>query len=172
MKDELYACRDYFTLAYSGAVPITANYNDELFIGASYAAATWKGFLAKKSVLDADNTTSTESGVMMFYNTTGTATLATLKNHTQGDVSVATVTTINAEAQAAGLYKADGARGTTVATQSWTHQELGYRVRYKDGQAEFVPANRVSPTTDIADLIQSTDWVVADKTKALNNWMP
>ena len=170
LKDELYACRDYFTLAYSGAVPITANYNDELFIGASYAAATWKGFLAKKSVLDADNTTSTESGVMMFYNTTGTATLATLKNHTQGDVSVATVTTINAEAQAAGLYKADGARGTTVATQSWTHQELGYRVRYKDGQAEFVPANRVSPTTDIADLIQSTDWVVADKTKALNNW--
>lgn len=165
LKDELYACRDYFTLAYEDTVS-TAAYNDELFIGTSYAAATWKGFLAKDAVLSANSLTAGNSGVMMFYNTTGTATLATLKNHTQGDIDVATVTGINAESQGAGLYRADGTRGADVATQSWTHQDIGYRIRYKDGEAEFVPANRVSPTTDIADLIQETEWVVPDTIKA------
>ena len=165
LKDELYACRDYFTLAYEDTVS-TAAYNDELFIGTDYANATWKGFLAKDAVLSANSLTEGNSGVMMFYNTTGTATLATLKNHTQGDIDVATVTGINAESQGAGLYRADGTRGADVATQSWTHQDIGYRIRYKDGEAEFVPANRVSPTTDIADLIQETEWVVPDTIKA------
>lgn len=165
LKDELYGCRDYFTLAYEDTVS-TAAYNDELFIGTDYANATWKGFLAKDAVLSANSLTEGNSGVMMFYNTTGTATLATLKNHTQGDIDVATVTGINAESQGAGLYRADGTRGADVATQSWTHQDIGYRIRYKDGEAEFVPANRVSPTTDIADLIQETEWVVPDTIKA------
>ena len=165
LKDKLYACRDYFTLAYEDTVS-TAAYNDELFIGTDYANATWKGFLAKDAVLSANSLTEGNSGVMMFYNTTGTATLATLKNHTQGDIDVATVTEINAESQGAGLYRADGTRGADVATQSWTHQDIGYRIRYKDGEAEFVPANRVSPTTDIADLIQETEWVVPDTIKA------
>ena len=166
LKDELYACRDYFTLAYEDTVS-TAAYNDELFIGASYAAATWKGFLAKDAVLSANSLTAGNSGVMMFYNTTGTATLATLKNHTQGDIDVATSTAaVNVNSQGAGLYRADGTRGSDAATQSWTHQDIGYRVRYKDGAAEFVPANRIRPNTDIADLIQETEWVVPDTIKA------
>lgn len=165
LKDELYACRDYFTLAYSDTVS-TAAYNDELFIGADYANATWKGFLAKNSVLSANSLTEGSSGVMMFFNTTGTATLATLKNHTQGDIAVATITSVTGSSQGAGLYRADGTRGNTVATQSWTHQDIGYRVRYKDGAAEFVPANRIRPNTDIADLIQETEWVVPDTIKS------
>lgn len=164
LKDELYACRDYFTLAYSDTVS-TAAYNDELFIGASYAAATWKGFLAKDAVTGANALTAGNSGVMMFYNTTGTASTGTLKNHTQGDIDVATITAVNGDSQGAGLYRADGTRGSTISTQSWTHQDIGYRVRYKDGEAEFVPANRVRPNTNIADLIQETDWVVPD------NWL-
>ena len=165
LKDELYACRDYFTLAYEDTVS-TAAYNDELFIGASYAAATWKGFLAKDAVLSANSLTAGNSGVMMFYNTTGTATTGTLKNHSASDAAVATVTAINAAAEGAGLYRADGTRGSTVSTQSWTHQDIGYRVRYKDGAAEFVPANRIRPNTDISDLIQETEWVVPDTIKS------
>jgi hypothetical protein len=163
LKDELYACRDYFAVSFDGmANENLPEYNDELFIGASYATATWTGFLAKIIISGGTSLTDSQSGVMMFYNTSGTATATTIKNHSASDVSVATITEVGTTSQGAGLYKADGGRGNSVSTQSWTHQELGYRVRYKDGDAAFVPANRVSPTTDIADLIQSTDWVVPD----------
>lgn len=171
LKDELYACRDYFTLAYDASTS-TPDYDDELFIGASYAAATWKGFLAKNVVTSSDSSTGVAAGLMMFYNTTGTATLATLYNHTQGDIAVATVTSLDAGALGAGLYRADGFRGSTVATQSWTHQELGYRVRYKDGVENFVPANRIAPQTPYADLIQTTDWVVPDSQVSVGGWTP
>lgn len=158
LKDELYACRDYLTLAYD--TPLTeANYNDELFIGASYAAATWKGFLAKTIATNAAG--DAVSGVMMFYNTTGTPTLADIKNHSNSDATVATITQIGASAQGAGLYRADGGRGATVATQSWTHQDLGYTIRYKDQQLAFTPANRLAPTTPTTALIQDTREVVA-----------
>jgi len=171
LKDELYACRDYFTLAYDASTS-TPDYDDELFIGASYAAATWKGFLAKNVVTSSDSSTGVAAGLMMFYNTTGTATLATLYNHTQGDIAVATVTSLDAGALGAGLYRADGFRGSTVATQSWTHQNLGYYVRYKDGAADFVPANRIAPQTPYASLITSTDWVVADAQISTGAWVP
>ncbi len=167
LKDELYACRDYFALAFDTmANEDTPSYNDELFIGASYATATWTGFLAKIVITGGTGLTNSQSGLMMFYNTSGTATLATIKNHSAGDIDVATVTEVNSSSQGAGLYRADGTRGDTVATQSWTHQEIGYRIRYKDGAAEFVPANRINPTQDIASLIQETDWFVPDTIKA------
>lgn len=173
LKDELYACRDYFALAYEDSVSVP-DYNDELFIGADYGTATWKGFLAKDVVQNSGSPSeiTTNSGLMMFYNTTGTATLATLKNRTQGDIDVATVTEVGAASQGAGLYRADGGRGDDVDTQSWTHQDIGYRVDYDEGQAEFVPANRISPRTDIADLIKETNWVVPDILQSLaNTWI-
>lgn len=168
LKDELYACRDYFALAYNLPTS-TPSPNDELYIGASYATATWKGFLVKQEITDATGQVGNYSGTMMFYNTTGTATTGTIYNHSQSDTAVATVTSVSAASTAAGLYRADGTRGDTVATQSWTHQDLGYRCQYKEGAAAFVPANRVRPTTDITDLIQATNWVVPDTIKETGN---
>ena len=171
LKDYLYACRDYETLAYDTGTSAPLP-DDELFIGASYAAATWKGFLAKQVIDDANSTTGYTAGVMMFYNTTGTATAATIYNHSQGDISVATVTSVGASAQGAGLYRADGTRGSTVATQSWTHQDLGWRVRYKEGVLDFVPANRAAPLASYTDLIETTDWFVADAQVSTGAWGP
>jgi hypothetical protein len=166
LKDELYACRDYVTLAYD--TPLTEPaYNDELFIGASYAAATWKGFLAKQITTSAAS--DDVSGIMMFYNTTGTPSTGAIKNHSALDAAVATITSTDVSSQGAGLYRADGSRGTTVSTQSWTHQEIGYSARYKDADLEFTPANRLAPTTPQEDLIQSTVYVVAATRKTFGD---
>lgn len=171
LKDCLYACRDYETLSYTTQVS-EALAGDELYIGASYATATWKGFLAKQVIEDADATTGDTDGIMMFYDTTGTATAATIYNHTRSDAAVATVVTVGAASQGAGLYKAVGTRGNTVATQSWEHQDIGWRIRYKDGVENFVPANRAAPLTDYADLIETTDWFVADAQVSTGGWGP
>lgn len=165
LKDYLYAVRDYVTLGYEYEV-IQSNPGDELYIGASYATATWKGFLAKDSVDSADTTTGEGAGVYMFYDTTGTPTAGLIYNHTQGDVQVAAVTVIGAEPQGAGLYKAVGDR----TTRSWEHQDIGYTVDYKGQLVPFQPANRISPTTDFADLITSTDWVIAGGQVSGGGW--
>ena len=159
LKDELYACRDYLALAYNLRTDIP-NPGDELYMGASYATATWKGFLAKEQVTGSAGQDGNFSGSMMFYNTTGTPSTGTIYNHTKSDVATATITATSAASYGAGLYRADGGRGTTPTTQSWQHMDIGWNVTYKDGVADFVPANRIRPTEDIETLIQSTDWVV------------
>lgn len=167
LKDYLYAVRDYFAVEYE-SVPesvLQAHINDEMFIGTSYADATWKGRVAKVVTTDQKDESSTV--VIMFYDTEGEYSPGDLYNHTQGDVLFG-ASVSSGVSRGAGLYKAVGDR----LARSWVHQDIGYNVRFKNGETPFVPANRIRPNTNIEDLIQATEWFVADGLVNQGLWQP
>ena len=165
LKDYLYAVRDYVSLAYTTEPlsTISPNIDDEMYQGTSYADATWKGFIAK--IVTRGEISSSSSGAIMFYGTSGTYAPGNLYNNTQGGILFGT-TSGQAQSQGAGLYKAVGDR----QSKSWVHQDLGDSIRFKDGKQPFVNANRIRPNTDIESLIQDTDWFVADGVVSSSNW--
>jgi len=172
-KDFLYACRDYLSASFdSGTNKPTLG--DELFQGATYNTATWKGYLVRIGPITGDfDGGNNAAGTMSFYNTTGTMSSGlAIRNHTRLDATVANIVTVGVDAIGAGLYKAVGTRGVIPSTQSWQHQELGWNVAFTNGgTAEFQPLNTALQNADISTLIQTTDWKVptADDPNIGNN---
>lgn len=172
-KDFLYAARDYFSASFDTGLN-KPTLGDELFQGALYALASWKGYVARFGPVTGDfDGGGNAAGTMSFYNTTGTMSAGlAIRNHTRADATVGSITAVGVDAIGAGLYKASGGRGTTFSTASWQHQDLGWNVGFNTGgTAQFQPLNTALQNADITTQIQTTDWKVptADDPNIGNN---
>lgn len=173
LKDQLYATRDYLAANFSAGSNEPAN-GDTLFQGASFGAATWIGQVAKHTLTAGSwgtGATTPASGTMMFYNTSGTLTAAAIKNHSQSDVTVATIGTFgvgNAVSTAAGLYVALGGRGSQAAGQpitgqSWQWCDLGWTMQYDNAVVDFDDMNvglEVANAAQNKSNVVTTGWKV------------
>lgn len=166
LKDKVYATRDMLAIPFTAGTT-TPNLMDVLYQGASFAAATWSGVLAKMDgVTGSWSTGGDAAGVVMVYNTTGSIGAGTVKNHSQSDAVVFTAdvaSRISPPSTAGALYRADGARGATIPTQSWQVCDLGWSVPYVNGgsnpaHADFLDMNVAFKSTEITDQLKSTTW--------------
>lgn len=164
LKDTLYATRDYLAVSFTSGTTEPA-IGDMLYQGASLGASTFSGQVVKIVLTSGSwNPTSggNAAGVIMFYNVLGTISAAALNNDTQSVSAIATASTSTATSTAAGLYRADGERGNTIADQSWQWCDLGWNVQYNNGAVEFVDMNvaltLVNSATGAAADYGVTDW--------------
>lgn len=138
-----------------------------LYQGASLGSAAWSGTVAaivlSSGTWTSSYATGNAAGTIMFYNTSGTISNATVNNYTQSANGVLTITGSGSsvQAQAAGLYVATGARGNTVSTQSWQWCDLGWNIAYSGGVSSFINMNVTSQAQSLSAQYQVTPWHTA-----------
>jgi hypothetical protein len=154
LKDTLYAARDYVALAVSSYSALARE--DTL------SSADGKFSAKVLTVLPGD----AGKGTLILHSAIGTFTSGALY---RGVTNVATVTGV-ADSPGAGLYKATGARGNAVGTQSWLHQNIGYTLRYKAATIDFPSYNRATADNPNADQAQVTPWFVAGGVASGAQW--
>lgn len=167
LKDKVYATRDYVAIDFDTG-SVQPNIGDIVYIGASFGAATWSAKVAKLVVSSgswsdsaSSANTGTAVGLLMVYGAFGTLSVATIKNHTQGDIAALNAVDQAQASQGAGLYVATGQRGNTVSTQSWQWCDPGFNIQYNNGVVDFVNMNVTSTAAALSAQYVTTSWKTA-----------